>query len=73
MATAPWRRVSSCDVLDPLGHILSAFFGRLVHNDRFASGRSDDRQKADAIDLSSPEGEKLPTTLCQRSRQLLWR
>jgi hypothetical protein len=40
---SPWRRVSSCDVLDPLGHFLVAFSGRLVHDDRFASNALDSR------------------------------
>ncbi len=37
----PRRRcVSSCDVLDLLGYVLVAvFLRRLVHDDRFASGR----------------------------------
>ena len=35
-----WRCVSSCDGLDLLGYVLVAVFQRrLVHDDRFASGR----------------------------------
>src|SRR5216684_4802565 len=45
-----WRCVSSCDVLDPLGYVLVAVFQhRLVHDEHFASGRSDHRQVASIL------------------------
>ena len=50
-----WRCVSRGDGLDLLGYVLVAVFQRrLVHDDRFASGRRDRRQAAPMMPCEFP-------------------